>query len=131
MGGSMARQLRTPEINSLDSVRPEPAKANLTVNGGQSPLRSLTAEAIRRTGSQKEAAFEAGVDPAQLTRQLQTGHLTLERLERMGPSRLAELGRLMVETYAPLETPQARIREKAGELETIAREMRQLAEYIA
>lgn len=131
MGSSMARQYSDHEVNALDVGRPTPAKAALPVNDSQLTLRSLTGEAIRRTGSQKAAALDMEIDQAQLTRQLQTGHLTLERLEQLGPTRLAELGRLMVETYAPLDSPQARIRQKASELEDMAREFRQIAEYIA
>ena len=131
MGQSMARRAETSRVDSLDSIRPTPAKASLTVNASQSPMRGLISEAIRRAGTQKAAAIDMEMDQAQLTRQLQNGHLTIERLEALSPTFAAEFGRLLVEVFGPLDSPQARFRQKARELRDIAAEIEQAAEFIA
>lgn len=131
MGSSLERAARSSRVETLDACRPEPARAALPVNGGQSTMRGLITEAIRRVGSQKAAAIGMAMDPAQLTRQLGNGHLTVERMEALPPVFAAELGRLLVEEYGALATPQARIRQKARELREIAAEMDQAAELIA
>ena len=131
MALSIDRAARATRVDSLDGCRPALAKAALPVNDGQSTMRALIAEAIRRVGSQKAAAIGMAMDPAQLTRQLGNGHLTVERLEALPPVFAAELGRLLVEEFGALATPRARIRQKARELREIAAEMEQAAELIA
>lgn len=115
----------------LDSLRPAPAKAVLAVNDGQSEFRPLITEAIRRVSSQKAAAIDMGIDPAQLTRQLQNGHLTVERLEKLGPEYAAEFGRLLLEQYGPLSTPQARAKAAIREVRRLIDELDQVLEHIA
>lgn len=131
MANTMAQPQQSTRNQSLDSVRPAQAKADLRVNDSQSTLRPLIAEAIRRVSSQKAAATDMGIDPAQLTRQLQSGHLTVERLEALGPQYAAELGRLLLEQYGALATPQSRLRQKARDLREIANEIEQAAELVA
>lgn len=123
MHRSLKHTQESTRVSSLDSVRPKPAKADLAVNDSQSGLKPLIAEAIRRVTSQKAAAADMGIDPAQLTRQLQSGHLTVERLEALGPEYAAELGRLLVETFGPLSSPYARVKQDV-------REIRQLLDRI-
>lgn len=93
------------------------AHAGVAVNDSQSPLRVIVAATIQRIGSQKAAAGDMGIDAAQLTRQLQNGHLTLERLEALGDVFCAELGRALLEEYgASVKSPKERAREQLPEL---------------
>lgn len=85
----------------------------------------------RRTGSQKAAAADMAIDPAQLTRQLANGHLTIERLEALPPTFAAELGRLLVETFGAIESPQARLLKESRELREAADRLEYLAEFVA
>lgn len=131
MSSSINSAVRSEEVNPLDSIRPKPAKAGLSVNASQSPMRGLIAEAIERSGTKKAAAGDMEIDPAQLNRQLQNGHLTVERLESLPAAFAAEFGRLLVEEFAPLATPKARIRELSRRQREIADELAQLSEYVA
>ena len=115
---------------SLDSIRPKPAKAALPVNANQSSLRPLIAEAIRRVSTQKAAAVDMEIDPAQLTRQLQSGNLTIARLEALGPDYAAELGRLLIETFGPLSTPIARAKQDVREMRALLDRMDQALDYL-
>jgi hypothetical protein len=109
--------MRNESLDSLDRIGLKPAKARLPINADQYPLRTIVSEAIRRVSSQKAAAADMGIDPAQLTRQLQSGRLTVERLEALGVEFYAELGRLLLEQYGnEAQTPQARARARLPEI---------------
>lgn len=122
------------EINSLDSLRPSPAKAGLRestpinpVNGGQRPVTEIVSGVIR-VGSQKAAAIDMGIDPAQLTRQLQSGHLTIARLDALGPDTLARIGKELVEKFGPLSDPKDRARQTCDQIQALVNEIRQYIE---
>lgn len=117
-------------VRSLDDLRPEMAKASLPVQPGPTALGALVTEAIERTGPKKEAAADMDLDQSQMNRQVAAGQLTLGRIERLKPATKVELGRLLVETYAPLVTPKARIQQKAREQRALAEELEQIAEYL-
>lgn len=135
MGASLPNTAESTRTNSLDSVRPKPAKADLRnqsastpVNDSQSTLTGIVSAVIRTTGSQKAAALEMGIDPAQLTRQLQSGNLTIGRLEALGPQVLAEIGKELVEQFSPLSDPKDHARRAIQIIEQQLLELRQYVE---
>lgn len=128
MPSNLSNAERSEEINPLDSIRLRPAKASLRVNGSQCDVRGLIAETIRDTSSQKAAASDMEIDPAQLTRQLQNGHLTIERIEALGPVFAAKLGERLIETYAPLVDPKAEARRSIRDIEARLDTLKQFIE---
>jgi transposase-like protein len=94
-------------------------------------LRRVIALALERVGPLKAAAEDMGIDRAQMYRQLQNGHLTIERLEALGPAFGAELGRMLLDVFGPLSTPQARVRQNLREIERLLGEVAQAVELIA
>lgn len=131
----MARMVPDPaastRFNSIDPPRPVAGAVDSGVTADQRRLRVVVSDVIRRTGSQKAAAVDMQIDPGQLARQLQTGHLTVERLEALGPAFCAEFGRALIEQYGvELETPDARIHRLARQLRAVADEIDQAAELL-
>lgn len=131
MPRSLTNTAESTRIDSIDVPRPQPAKAQLPVNDGQSSLRGIVSRVIRHNSSQKAAAIDMAIDPGQLTRQLQNGHLTIERLEALGPEFCAELGRQLVEVFGPLaDSPSMRVRNLAQVLRQVEDELTQLADFM-
>lgn len=128
MGTTMTKPARSQEVSSLDGVRPRMAKA---VAPSHTELRRVIALALERVGPLKAAAEDMGIDRAQMYRQLQNGHLTIERLEALGPAFGAELGRMLLDVFGPLSTPQARVRQNLREIERLLGEVAQAVELIA
>lgn len=96
----MAQAQCATEVNSLDSVRPSPAKAGLRRQASSIALIALVREAlIRHYGSLKAAAISLSMDPGQLTRELQTGDFKFEKLERADDEAKAFLAQAMQEVY--------------------------------
>ena len=116
MGSSVSQSRASTRVDVLDSVRPSPAKAALKVNADQSGLTAVVSDTIRSVTTQKAAAIDMEIDEGQLSRELQTGRLTLARLEKLGPQYAAELGRRLVDAYGSLVSPQAFIREQIREI---------------
>lgn len=116
------------EGTSLDHVRPRMAKA---VTPSHSELRRVIASAIERVGPLKSAAADMGIDRAQMYRQLQNGHLTIERLEQLGPEFGAELGRMLLDAFGPLSTPQARMRQNLRDVQRLLNEVEQFLEMVS
>lgn len=127
----MRDELRSAEVNSLDSIRLTQAKADLRVNASQSPMRALIAESIKAVSSQKAAAADMRIDPAQLTRQLQTGHLTVERLESLGPTFAAKFGEGLLREFGPLSDPKEAARKSLDRIEDEVRQLRQFVEDVS
>jgi transposase-like protein len=128
MRTTVAQPAQAQEVKSLDGVRPRMAKA---VTASHTELRRVIALALERTGPLKAAAEEMGIDRAQMYRQLQNGHLTIERLEALGPAFGAELGRMLLDVFGPLSTPQARARQDIREMRRLLDELDQVMELIA
>ena len=101
------------------------------VTPSHTELRRVIAIALERVGPLKAAAAEMGIDRAQMYRQLQNGHLTIARLEALGPEFGAELGRILLETFGPLSTPKARARQDITEIRRLLNELDQVVELIA
>ena len=119
---------RSQEVHDLDQVRPRMAKA---VTPSHSALRRVIALALERVGPLKAAAEDMGIDRAQMYRQLQNGHLTIARLEALGPDFGAELGRMLLDAFGPLSTPQSRARQDIREIRRLLDELDQVVELIA
>jgi transposase-like protein len=128
MGSSLPKSERSQEVNGLDDVRPRMAKA---VTAGHTELRRVIALALERVGPLKSAAADMGIDRAQMYRQLQNGHLTIERLEALGPAFGAELGRMLLDAFGPLSTPEARARQNLRDVRRLLDEVEQLLEHVA
>lgn len=119
---------QSQEVPGLDGVRPRMAKA---VTPSHTALRRVIASALERVGPLKAAAADMGIDRAQMYRQLQNGHLTIERLEALGPEFGAELGRMLLDAFGPLSTPQARARQDIREIQRLLNEVEQALEDLA
>jgi hypothetical protein len=128
MASTMSKDRPSHEVNRLDSVRPVMAKA---VTPSHTVLRDVIEDVLRRLGNMKATAADMGIDRAQLYRQLQGGTLTVARLETLGPDFAAELGRLLLESFGPLATPQARARQRIRDARAILDELDQLTEFVA
>lgn len=119
----------TAPDKSLVTPRPMMAKATLPVT---SPLSSVVTESAKRVyGKQGAAAERLGKDEGNFSRDVKAGRTTLADLERLGPEYLAELGKELVESYAPLATPAARIRHQIKVIETALEEVRQGVEALS
>lgn len=128
MASTLAQPKPSPEVAKLDGVRPQMAKA---VTPSHAELRRVIAGAIERVGPLKAAASEMGIDRAQMYRQLQNGHLTIERLEQLGPEFGAELGRMLLDAFGPLSTPQARMRQNLRDVQRLLNEVEQFLEMVS
>jgi transposase-like protein len=128
MSASVKASAQSQEVSDLDGVRPRMAKA---VTPSHTELRRVIAQALERVGPLKAAAEEMGIDRAQMYRQLQNGHLTIERLEALGPAFGAELGRMLLDAFGPLATPEARARQNLRDVRRLLDEVEQLLEYVA
>jgi hypothetical protein len=132
MPSTMPAHAPASHREELASVRGRQAKAALEPQVPASSLRDLAAEAIRAShGKARAAAIDLGIHEASLSRQLKDGSLRLEQLETLGPATLAELGRQLTETFGPLSTPQARLRQIRREQRRLEHELDQLLEHIA
>ncbi len=128
MATTVATARASQEVPDLDGVRPRMAKA---VTPSHTELRRVIAEALRRVGPIKATAADMGIDRAQLYRQLENGHLTIEKIEALGPEFASELGRMLLETFGPLSTPKARGKQRIREARAALDELDELLEYTA
>lgn len=130
MGTSLPKALPSTRVDVLDSVRPAPAKAALKVNDSQFALTAVVSDSIRSVTTQKAAAIDMEIDEGQLSRELQSGRLTLARLERLGPDVAAEIGRRLLEQYGPLATPHARARQTVRAIRKALDDLDQYLEHV-
>lgn len=128
MSSTVAKPQQSQEVSDLAQVRPRMAKA---VTPSHTELRRVIASAIERVGPMKAAASDMGIDRAQMYRQLQNGHLTIERLESLGPEFGAELGRMLLDAFGPLSTPQARMRQNLRDVQRLLNEVEQFLEMVS
>lgn len=131
MPARMPQAQQSTRVDVLDSVRPMPAKAALKVNDSQSALTAIVSDSIRSVTTQKAAAIDMNIDEGQLSRELQSGRLTIERLERLGPQYAAELGRRLIEQFGTLATPHARLREQIRAIRRAADELEAGLEHLS
>lgn len=132
MASSIARPYPTSPDNSLVTGRPAMAKATLDDNGAGVQLSSVVKDTAKRVyGKQGAAAAQLGKDEGNFARDVVAGRTTLADLGKLGPQFLAELGRELVEQYAPLSTPQARARQQIKVARQALEELEQVVELIA
>lgn len=132
MGVTMTNAQRSTEVNSLDRMRPQMAKAAIDSQLLSIELGGIVRDAlVRHFGSLKAAAIEMGMDQGQLTRELDAGKLNLARLEKCGAAFMLRFGQLMVEHAQPLSSPKARAKELIRQRQRIDAEFEQLLEHIA
>lgn len=83
MGSTVSKPAPSSPLNSLDSVRPTPAKAALRSQAQSIAMTAIVKSAlIRHYGSLKSAAISMGqMDEGQLHRDLDTGKFKFERLQ--------------------------------------------------
>lgn len=93
-------------------------------------MRELAAEAIRATsGNARAAAIDLDIHEGHLSRQLKDGTLRIEQLETLGAPLLAELGRMLVEAYGPLRSPDDHALELIARCEDILDAIKQYVEH--
>lgn len=132
MPQTLRDSLVTVPDNPLVTVRPQMAKATLPDNTAAESLSSVVKEAAKRSyGKQGAAAAQLGKDEGNFARDVSAERLTLRDLKSLGRLFLAELGKELVNEYAPLDTPLARARRKIREAHAALDELSQALEMIA
>jgi hypothetical protein len=100
--------LTTPD-RTLVSPHGHSVKAQLRDNTEPNPLSAVVLDSAKRAhGKQGAAAAVLGKDEGNFSRDTKAGRLSLRELHELGPEFLADLGKSLVEQYAPLATPKAR-----------------------
>lgn len=132
MPTTLAAQQRSKEVQTLDDVRPQMAKVEHA-----SPTRSIEwtdtvkDALIRRFGSLKAAAIAMGMDQSQMCRDIDSGKLNIERLQRTDAQFALIFGHLLIERAQPLTTPRAQFLDLCRQRRKIDEQIEQYAEYIA
>ena len=120
----------SPEVLSLDDVRPRMAKAVLPgpSEGGLVWSAVLKDAFIRHYGSLKAAAISMGdYDQSQLSRDLDTGKFKQERLEFCDAAAKAFIAAALYEAFANTD-PKARVQRL---IRQVRRDLDELAEAVA
>lgn len=131
MNSTVTSRSQSQEVPNLDSVRPRMAKADGAVTVSHTPLRRVIEQAVRALGKLDATAGDMRIDRAQMYRQFENGHLTVEHLERLDVNFYVELGKQLLEHYGPLATPYARAKQKVREAREALNEIDQALELIA
>lgn len=131
MSSSVTQAKPAPERASLAGVCGEPIKATLRPHTSAPLLREVAAIAVEHTAIQKQAADQIGIHRARLSHKLKDGSLTLAQLEALGPEFGAELGRMLLDAFGPLSTPQSRARQDIRDIKRLLDELEQVVELIA
>lgn len=114
---------------SLASVRPQMAKADLPGQVEASELPELTLTAIRKGhGKVAVAADVLDMHEASLGRLAKEGELKLKHLRSLGRPTLAEFGKQLVDTYGPMaDSPE----QQASRLLDVAQDaINELRQYV-
>jgi len=127
----MARTVATAALstprNTLDSVRPQMARAEIAGLSSSIPMTEIVKDAlIRHYGSLKSAAITLGMDQGQLTRELQSGDFKFKKLD-LDPAAKAFVADALSEAYRHTD-PRARVRRLIREART---KLDELAEELA
>lgn len=128
MAGSVAKA--GDALERLNYARPGgvSAKASLRPHTPACSMREDAREAVKRTTKQEQNG--AGLSQSRLSHKLSDGTLMVKEMEALGPAFAAEWGRMLLERYAPLVTPQARMRENVRVIRQRLDELDQLAELV-
>lgn len=130
MPQTLKAQSLAPERASLADVCGTTVKADLRPHTSAPLLREIAAEAVEHTAIQKVAADQIGIHRARLSHKLKDGTLTLAQLETLGPEFGAELGRMLIDAFAPLDTPKARALRNIRDAHAALRELEQALELL-
>jgi hypothetical protein len=116
-------------LERLNAAAPcrQSAKADLQPHTPACDMREPAKEALKRTAKQEAAAEAAGITQSRRSHKFAEGSLTLAQMEAFGPDFAAELGRQLVEIYAPLATPKTRA---AQIIRNIHRELDELSQAV-
>ncbi len=130
MSSKVATASYTSQRDSLADVRPHQVKADLPRQVEASELPELTIHAIRRAyGKVLTAAAKLEMHEASLGRAVKEGDLKLKQLATLGPKTLAELGKVLVETYGPMaDSPEHQADKQIDRILEAANELRQYIE---
>lgn len=126
MATHLTNAVQRKEVQTLDSVRRTPAKAQLESPSESTPIQDCLLDRLGRTvesaltdahGSQKAAAIEIDVDQSQLKRQLRLGTFDLRQHAAAGELFLAKLGEALLEEFGTARKSKAEIaRDRLPEL---------------
>lgn len=132
MSNSFSAQPQSSEVNSLDSVRPQPAKASLKVNDSQSAMTVIVkAGLIKACGSLKAAAIQMHIDGGQLTRELESGAFKFERLDHLTPEEKAVVIEGLHQEFGTVTSPQQYAARLFREIEQRLDALKQVLEHVA
>jgi hypothetical protein len=108
------------------------AKAEIAVTDGHTLLRSVIQTLIRNAPDKKEKlAADMGKDRAQMYRQSENGHLTVEDLDALGLDFLMKMALEVLEQVGPLQTPQAKARQDIRDIRRLLEDIEQALEFVA
>lgn len=112
MASKVAELSPSQEIPNCDDARlprtARMAQAQLRVTPSHKPLRTVIRDVLRGSPVKKEALSAAmEKDRAQMYRQIDNGHLTVEDLEAIAPDVGVALGHALLDAYGPHATPLA------------------------
>lgn len=129
MRTNLATASPSHEVPDCDGVRPRMAKAALTVTPSHTVLRDVIARVVKGASMKKEAlAAEMGKDRAQMYRQLDNGHLTVEDVDSLGPDLLVTVAEELLQRVGPLATPKARAKQRIRDARALLDELDQFVE---
>jgi hypothetical protein len=132
MGSRVATAAVSREVPNCDEVRPRMAKAEIAVTDGHTLLRSVIQTLIRNAPDKKEKlAADMGKDRAQMYRQSENGHLTVEDLDALGLDFLMKMALEVLEQVGPLQTPQAKARQDIRDIRRLLEDIEQALEFVA
>jgi hypothetical protein len=120
------------DIRRQSTAIPDQSRS-IAVHASQFGLTAVVKDAlIRGCGSLKAAAITMGMDQGQLSRDLQSGALKLDRLDRLDVATKGVIVAALHDAYAPLApSPQARVREAVRDIRRKCDEVEQYLEFIA
>lgn len=128
MSATLPKPSSAPERPSLAGAC---AKADLAPHPPAPRVRDCAAEAVRAKGTHKGAASDLGLDRSRFSHKLKDGSLRLSELEELGPDVAVKMAEEILEHFAPLVTPAARMRHQLRMAKRALDEAEQLVEFIA
>lgn len=128
MSSNLSNAQRSQEVRTLDTIRPEMAKAVLSSDRVGLPFRQVQGDAVVRFyGSVKAAAFALGqVDPSLMQREFREGKFGRFD-EHANEQAKAFVANALAETFGTLLTREARIQQLRRSIAESLDEMAQLA----
>lgn len=137
MASTLPKAEPSSPVRSLDSIRPEMAKAGLHRTGESEPVGSsdgvgfddvIRKAVVQHYGSVKAAAISLKVDPSLMQREFEAGKFA--RLNEADPTAKAAIADALFETFGHLEDPAARVRRSIRDARRALDEVEQHLEYV-